>query len=794
MALYRQGKAAMDANGIVTGTGTNWQSALTLIRPGATILFLSSPIQMAVVNKVVSDTQINAITTNGAVVPSSDYAILLSDSLTVDGLAQDVAETLRYYQSQETVIAEAVDFFKDFDLQSLKDLADQVKADAQASATNAAAAEAAKNAAASSQAAAALSQAAAADSQSGAEAVRDEIQQIIDDSGEQSTLVVLAQPDGASKVGVKQPFSGATNRTQSAKNQDFVSISDFGAVIGQDSTTALVNAISSGKSVYIPDGNYLISNTTISGKDNVNIFGPGTISLTGLSGLTFSSCNYLSLKEINVVCGGPGSTGIKLVSCSNFEIRELKISSHGVGGGLRCESSYAGRIVNNRFYNAATDNTFGASTSCDVNLWGSNGEIIISGNEMKSGGGYGVQARAHSPGDDCYGISILGNVIDGYNSYGVNLYRNKQSATDTQVMRNMIVANNIIRNITGSRPATPGGNDKTFGCAVYIQGAEYTKVIGNDIYDVCSGTNNDLLAPAGVGVTNCGNYQIVSNTIKKSGYYGIKVNDSVLNADNSVGIGDKNGRGLILGNIIEDVNLDGVMVQDRNNVEISSNSIVTSRRGGIRVNTSPSSTVFPVTSNKTIKQNNIINTTGTAIFVGYSKNFSIDGNKINTCDQGVSIGSSSFGTLKDNSISNATTRAVNLSANNTVAGSITVSGTYVENSPVGILVEHPVNYLDNPLATPSGTYAEFRAITADSPNVWGVSFANVNPSSAINITNFVGGKIGQGITLWMNNGNTTFVDSSSLILKGRTNYNPTSNVVISFIKTKAGWIETSRSA
>lgn len=201
MALYRQGKAAMDANGIVTGNGTNWQSALTLIRPGATILFLSSPIQMAVVNKVVSDTQINAITTNGAVVPSSDYAILLSDSLTVDGLAQDVAETLRYYQSQEAVIAEAVDFFKDFDFQSLKDLADQVKADAQASATNAAAAEASKNAAASSQAAAALSQAAAAASQSEAEATRDEIQQIIDDAGEQSTLVTLAQPDGTKKVG-----------------------------------------------------------------------------------------------------------------------------------------------------------------------------------------------------------------------------------------------------------------------------------------------------------------------------------------------------------------------------------------------------------------------------------------------------------------------------------------------------------------------------------------------------------------------------------------------------------------
>ena len=144
MALYREGKAAMAADGTVTGTGTKWQSSLSLIRPGATIMFLSSPIQMAVVNKVVSDTEIKAITTKGAVVASTDYAILLSDSLTVDGLAQDVAETLRYYQSQETVIADAVEFFKNFDFDSLQDLANQIKQDSEsagASATAAAASE-----------------------------------------------------------------------------------------------------------------------------------------------------------------------------------------------------------------------------------------------------------------------------------------------------------------------------------------------------------------------------------------------------------------------------------------------------------------------------------------------------------------------------------------------------------------------------------------------------------------------------------------------------------------------------
>lgn len=147
MALYREGKAAMAADGTVTGTGTKWQSSLSLIRPGATIMFLSSPIQMAVVNKVVSDTEIKAITTKGAVVASSDYAILLSDSLTVDGLAQDVAETLRYYQSQETVIADAIEFFKTFDFESLQNLANQVKADSQSAGASATAAAASESAA-----------------------------------------------------------------------------------------------------------------------------------------------------------------------------------------------------------------------------------------------------------------------------------------------------------------------------------------------------------------------------------------------------------------------------------------------------------------------------------------------------------------------------------------------------------------------------------------------------------------------------------------------------------------------
>lgn len=213
MALYREGKAAMAADGTVTGTGTKWQSSLSLIRPGATIMFLSSPIQMAVVNKVVSDTEIKAITTKGAVVASSDYAILLSDSLTVDGLAQDVAETLRYYQSQETQIADAVDFFKNFDFEALQSLADQVRADSEAADASAAAAAASEGAAKTSETNSKASEQAALTARQQAGSARDQTQDLYN-----QTVDLVAGVQAPDKLPTSPGSSRAWMKIANVKN------------------------------------------------------------------------------------------------------------------------------------------------------------------------------------------------------------------------------------------------------------------------------------------------------------------------------------------------------------------------------------------------------------------------------------------------------------------------------------------------------------------------------------------------------------------------------------------------
>lgn len=147
MAIYRTGQASMDAQGYVTGYGTKWREQLTLIRAGATIMFLTNPVKIGVITEVVSDTSIRAITTGGAVVSRTDYVILLHDSLTVDGLAQDVAETLRYYQGRETEFAHFIEFLQDFDFAKLEDLTNQTKASAAAAKTSETNAKASENAA-----------------------------------------------------------------------------------------------------------------------------------------------------------------------------------------------------------------------------------------------------------------------------------------------------------------------------------------------------------------------------------------------------------------------------------------------------------------------------------------------------------------------------------------------------------------------------------------------------------------------------------------------------------------------
>lgn len=112
--IYTTGTIAINGN-TVTGTGTNFSAPLSLIRVGCTLIAIGNPVQIFTITEIKSGTELSVTpAANPAIPAGTKFSILLSDSISVDGLAQDVAETLRYYQGRETEIAAAVEWWKDF--------------------------------------------------------------------------------------------------------------------------------------------------------------------------------------------------------------------------------------------------------------------------------------------------------------------------------------------------------------------------------------------------------------------------------------------------------------------------------------------------------------------------------------------------------------------------------------------------------------------------------------------------------------------------------------------------------
>ncbi|WP_282001319.1 tail fiber domain-containing protein [Escherichia coli] len=112
--IYTTGTIAISGN-TVTGKGTNFSAPLSLIRVGCTLIAIGNPVQIFTITEIKSGTELSVTpAANPAIPAGTKFSILLTDSISVDGLAQDVAETLRYYQGQETEIAAAVEWWKDF--------------------------------------------------------------------------------------------------------------------------------------------------------------------------------------------------------------------------------------------------------------------------------------------------------------------------------------------------------------------------------------------------------------------------------------------------------------------------------------------------------------------------------------------------------------------------------------------------------------------------------------------------------------------------------------------------------
>lgn len=360
----------------------------------------------------------------------------------------------------------------------------------------------------------------------------------------------------------------------------------------------------------------------LDGVDNINIIGMGgSIVQSSEAAIEFRDCDNMCIE--GVIFKGhinDGKSGVvRLVGCEGSSVKGCHFTGAGNSGALQLLTCSFCVIEGNTFKDAQVATDRGYSIASDVSIYDTNNNISILNNIFKSGGGYAVNINAHSPDSVVTDIIVSNNHIDGYRAYGVMAYRNRQTSSENHVGSGVIVTNNYISHISGANPESPSSARKTFGAGVYIQGWESAIVKGNKIIDVAKETTDDLLAAAGVGVANCGDFLVEGNIINKSGFYGIKVNDSV-------DLGNSDACGSILGNNIYNTTRDGIQVVQRDNVNVSNNCIMASKRYGISLIGNPSG---PQARSRKIVHGNVLkNITNDAIQVYYQNGAVVSDNQV----------------------------------------------------------------------------------------------------------------------------------------------------------------------
>ena len=94
--LYNTGTIAINGN-TATGTGTNWTAPASQVRAGQTIMVMSNPVQLFQITSINSATSLTVTPAASPALSGQKYGILITDSLSVDGLAQSISQLIKEY-------------------------------------------------------------------------------------------------------------------------------------------------------------------------------------------------------------------------------------------------------------------------------------------------------------------------------------------------------------------------------------------------------------------------------------------------------------------------------------------------------------------------------------------------------------------------------------------------------------------------------------------------------------------------------------------------------------------------
>jgi hypothetical protein len=354
--------------------------------------------------------------------------------------------------------------------------------------------------------------------------------------------------------------SGATQRPVREKLGERVSVLDFGAVSGQDSTQAIIDAISyvdslGGGTIFFPSGTYhvssqigLRSNLALEGEPGSKIFfettadpyglrcqnrsrirlkgisfeGPGEVGVVQ-SLLYFQSSSDLLIEDCEFIKAG--NIAVYCLGSQRIKVYDSYFANSGFYGS-ECKSCEDVLYVGNRFYKNGDTGTETTAGGRGLVLWMTSNSYVA-GNSFIENTEYGFRfySQASDGLSQVTGGRIIGNYFFNNTRCDVVLYN---ETTNPQVARN-ILADNIIERTAeptlGAFFTVQGHNNTVVNCHCFNLGdfstavafnfsgalnTQYSKLIGCSATNMRSGftfgesTNTTVEGFDGVGIGRCG--------------------------------------------------------------------------------------------------------------------------------------------------------------------------------------------------------------------------------------------------------------------------------------------------
>jgi hypothetical protein len=311
-----------------------------------------------------------------------------------------------------------------------------------------------------------------------------------------------------------------------------------------DDTAAINKAIATGRNVFFPAGNYLLTTALLVTSPGQSLYGLGHSSKivqsggdTDSSAIFVNGADGVTIRDLYII---PGSTplhtvdgwAVKISNSTGVTVTGIEVSGHRRGAVMFTGGSNYGRALGNYVHDALckdTPDTTDTAKDCGIDFYayGNAAYNLFANNTIHHGAGFAFGFQTDGSGSAVTDHnSAIGNSVDGEPQYCGFAYL----ANLGDSVKYSVFANNRCSNISGNVAQDDGQH--TYGTGWYNQTAEHSLIDGNTFINVNTYQPTVLLqAPGCVGSSGTTDITITNNKCIGAGSYQY----SIIRAESAAG-------------------------------------------------------------------------------------------------------------------------------------------------------------------------------------------------------------------------------------------------------------------